>query len=278
MSENVFRAALTVAFAFATAIWVATAAAITPIASCPQTLDKPGETYTVANDLTVSGTCFTVAADRITIDFKDHALSGDLTPGAGVTDGGVARLGTTVKNGSIDSFQTGIDLAASTRSQVLNMSVEANNGPGIAAGSHTLVKGRPLQGRITTCVVVTNGSDGIQVGDFSQVQTCFLTANDGDGIRAGSHALVTRNVSFLNAGAGIATEAFGTITWNVTDENGGDGISAGARSLVTNNVADDNSDHGIAVTCPGTVTNNEAMGNIGGDYLIPAGCMSHNNQ
>jgi len=253
----------------ATTIWAADAFAVTPIDSCPRTLAQPGETYVVTANLTSSGTCFIVAADRITLDFKELSLTGDGASGAGVTDDGVGRVLTTVKNAIIDNFETGIDLSASTRSQVLNVSVGLNRGVGIAAGSHTLVK---------TCVITANDGDGIQVGDFSQVQHCVVNVNAGDGIHAGSHALVTANISFLNSGAGIATDAFSTVTSNEADGNGSDGINTGARSLVSKNSANENGNHGIAVECPGTVTNNEVSGNIGGDLSIPAGCVNQNNQ
>ena len=216
-------------------MWVAEASAVTPIDSCPETLAKPGETYVVTADLTASGTCFTIAADRITIDFKGHDLVGDGS-GVGVTDDGIARLLTTVKNGAIGGFETGIDLAASTRSQVLNMEVFGNVGDGILVGTKSLVK---------TCLVQFNDADGVSVGDFAQVQDCLVQQNGAGGIVGASHVLITGVASLLNLGSGITTGTFGTVTFSLSDANGLDGINADARSLVNFNFADNNGGNGI---------------------------------
>jgi hypothetical protein len=249
-------------------MWVAEASAVTPIDSCPETLAKPGETYVVTADLTASGTCFTVAADRITIDFKGFELVGDGS-GVGITDDGIARLLTTVKNGAIGGFGTGIDLAASTRSQVLNMEVFGNAGAGILVGTKSLVK---------TCLVDFNDADGVSVGDFAQVQDCLVLLNGAGGIVGASHVLITGVASLLNLGNGITTGTFGTVTFSLSDANGLDGINVDARSLVNSNFADNNFGNGIVVACPGSVTNNEAVGNGGLDYILPPGCLSHNNK
>jgi len=88
METNVFRhLAIETTATLATVIWATAATAVTPIASCPQALDKPGETYIATDDLVASGTCLTVAADRITIDFRAHVISGGA---AGTVPGQVA--------------------------------------------------------------------------------------------------------------------------------------------------------------------------------------------
>lgn len=88
METNVFRhLAIETTATLATVIWATAATAVTPIASCPQALDKPGETYITTDDLVASGTCLTVAADRITIDFRAHVISGGA---AGTVPGQVA--------------------------------------------------------------------------------------------------------------------------------------------------------------------------------------------
>ena len=92
LTKNVFRSlTLATVATLAATSWVVEASALTLISSCPQTLNKAGETYYFAADLRASGSCVTVAADRVTIDFKDHTITGDGS-GALVTDGGVARV------------------------------------------------------------------------------------------------------------------------------------------------------------------------------------------
>ena len=249
--------------------WAATAGAVTVITSCPQTLAKPGETYVIDGDLTSEGTCLTVAADRITIDFRGWSIEGDGTTGAAVSDGGVPRMLITLKNGLVAGFETGIDLAASTRSQILGMLVGDNVLDGIVSGARSLVK---------DCLVGFNDGDGISVGDFGQVQGCLVFENGVDGIRGAGHALVTANQSVLNFGNGITVGTFGTVTLNDSSGNDVDGIRVDERSHVNGNFADFNGDDGIEAVCPSTITNNGALGNGDQDYAIPPECIFHHNE
>ena len=66
-------------------------------------LNTFGETYVLTADLTSCGTCLVVANDRITIDLAGHTIS-VLRWRRRVTDGGIPRQGTTVKNGTITGF------------------------------------------------------------------------------------------------------------------------------------------------------------------------------
>jgi parallel beta-helix repeat protein len=274
--------------ALATITWVTGAAAVTSITTCGP-LTKFGETYNLANDLTSCGTCLTVANNRITINFKNYVIIGDCDGGptpaladiaAGVSDGGVARDLTTVRDGVIVGFDAGIDLTSSTRSTVLNMGTGGNLLAGIAVGDNSLVKGN---------LSVFNFVDGIVVGERSQVQDNEASLNGfdgfGDGIYAGNRCLITRNSAQGNAEEGIATGGSCTVSFNTASGNGDDGIDVGAdgdfdgsRSLVTGNTADDNGDVGIEAQCPSTVTFNSASGN-GLNYNLfgTPPCDAHNN-
>ena len=85
--------------------------------------------------------------------------------GAGVTDGGTPRQGTTVKNGTITGFAVGVFLASSTRNLIRNLESSANSADGILAGAHSLVK---------DCVIEDNGENGSIIEDFGQVQGCTI--------------------------------------------------------------------------------------------------------
>ena len=132
--------------ALATMTWVTGAAAATTITTCGP-LTKLGETYNLANDLTSTSceTCLTVANNRITINLKNHVITANCDGSgpdiaAGISDGGIARDLTTVRDGSIGGFDAGIDLTSSTRSTVLNVLVVLNVFAGIAVGDTSLVK------------------------------------------------------------------------------------------------------------------------------------------
>ena len=125
MSKGLVRGLTLAAFAaFGTMTCVASAGAAELIRSCT-TLGTPDKTYALTEDLFSCGTtCLTVSADRITIDLKGHTISPDCPrveegrlaetdaavgeepmPIAGVTDGEIQRLGTTVKNGTIQGLR-----------------------------------------------------------------------------------------------------------------------------------------------------------------------------
>jgi len=63
------------------------------------------------------GDCLVVANNRITIDLQGHSITGQCASSAGVTDGGLARDLTVVKDGSIASIGVGVLLARSTRNR-----------------------------------------------------------------------------------------------------------------------------------------------------------------
>ena len=270
----------------ATMTWVTGAAAVTTITTCG-TLTKLGETYNLANDLTSTSceTCLTVANNRITINLKNYVISAECDGSgpdiaAGISDGGVARDLTTVRDGVIAGFDAGIDLTSSTRSTVLNLQVGFNLLAGIAVGDTSLVK---------SSLALLNFTDGIVVGERGQVQDNIASLNGldgfGDGIYAGNRCLITRNSAEGNAEEGIATGGSCTVSFNAANGNGDDGIDVGAdgdfdgsRSLVTGNTADDNGDVGIEAQCPSTVTFNSASGNdLNYNLFGTPPCDAHNN-
>ena len=81
------------------------AAAVTQVSAC-RPLGKAGETYVLTANITAPGDCFTILADRITLDLAGHTVTG---PGSatGVSDGIAARTSTVVKNGSVPGFGIG---------------------------------------------------------------------------------------------------------------------------------------------------------------------------
>ena len=269
--------------ALATMTWVSGAAAVVPLAACG-TLNQANETYNVTADLHASGgDCLVVAANRITINLQGHSIIQDVpTPfGAGITDGGIPRDVTVVKNGSIIGFVFGIELDSSTRNELRNVVAQSNTLIGIFVGDNSLVK---------DCAAVDNGLDAILAGDGIrgkervQVQNCEASDNGANGIHLANRCLVTFNTASANFEDGIATGGSCTVSQNTAADNDDDGIDVGhdgefdgSKSLVTLNRADENFDNGVHVKCPSTVTNNVASGN-GVDYnLEGAGCIDINN-
>jgi hypothetical protein len=265
-----------------TTTWVTGASArVIEIDAC-QALTTFGATYRLTAELLACGDCLTVAANRITIDLQGFQIVQDIDcfTGAAITDGGVAREQITVKNGSaisvVDagSFDYGIDLRASVRTEVRSFGTAFNNVDGIAVGDRALVK---------DCVSIGNGENGISGGDVVQVQECVTFINGlagGDavaGIRVGDRCLVTLNDASFNAGDGILTGAFCAVSHNTASNNLRGIAVEGTNSLVTHNTSNDNINEGLEAQCPGTVTNNNSSGN-GQDYVFQgSGCFTKNN-
>jgi hypothetical protein len=283
MHERTVRRIAGVTVAVVTALtWVsvASAAGAVNISSC-QTLSTPNTVYKLTADLTRCGDCLVVANNRITIDLQGHSLTGDCENSAGVTDGGIARDLTVVKNGSITSFTVGVLLASSTRNHVQNMQVMGNV-TGIWAGTDSLVKSCSAT---FNSVFQDEDGYGIIVGDRSQVEGCDASFNGRVGIRAGNHCLITHNTANRNRADGIATGNFCTVSFNTVKFNEGDGIdvgfdssAGGAYSLVTGNTAYGNDSAGIEVTCPSDVTNNTALFNAEDYNLLGTNCHATNNK
>jgi hypothetical protein len=298
---------------------VVSSGAATKIDACGP-LNTAGATYVLNNDLSSCDSCLVVNADRITIDLATYAITGIFgacTGSAGVTDGGTARQGTTVKNGTVMGYTVGVDLALSTRNQILNLTSSANSAIGINVGARSLVKG---------CTVADNGGYGIVIGEFGQVQECTITGHDnfgifgaghllvkdndladnlagivvGDfgtvtfnssidntftGLFAGHHSLVTGNTTTGNGTVGIITGGLTSVSYNVSSNNVGggigvgvDGVFDGTQSLVTGNTTNDNGGIGVEAACPSTVTNNKSSRN-GLNYDITGpGCRTNNNR
>ena len=265
---------LVVFTAIVTLTWVGDAAAVTSISTC-QTLRKAGETYVLTANLASSGDCLLLAADRIIVDLKGHSLTGDGT-GAGIHEGDSARTLITVRNGTIQGFQYGIDLAASTRSEIRNITSNGNTTNGMILGSKALVKASTAS---------RNEWYGIEALDYAQVQDSVASENGVGGILVGDHAVVMHNVADSNVGdlpgdfvSGITAGSFATLTANHVGNNSGNGIFVGPRSQVNSNIAENNEGPGIQATCPSTVANNRSVSN-NPDYLMsPEGCHAANNK
>src|SRR6516164_9957808 len=76
-----------------------------------QTIDKPGS-YKLVNNLTFSsltGTCLTITASFVTIDLAGFTISGQSATATAI-EAGNDTTGIAVRNGTISSFGSGVDL------------------------------------------------------------------------------------------------------------------------------------------------------------------------
>src|SRR5262249_1308834 len=149
----------------------AATAQVSFITSCG-TLDAFGKSYKLAADLhACGGDCLVVANSRISIDLQGHSIIQDCAPtvpaAAGITDAGIVRDAVAVANGTISGFVFGIDLEASTRSEIRQIIVSGSDLDGIVVGASALLK---------SCQALSNGGDGVRgLKSPIQVQECVAS-------------------------------------------------------------------------------------------------------
>ena len=194
----------------------AAAEAQNPITSCG-TLMSPGSFKLVGN---LSGAnCLVVAANFVTIDLAGFRIFGT-GAGAGITDNGIAREGTVVRNGTTTNLATGINLGASTDTLIERVRAVGNTGNGIVVGLGSIVTGN--------------------------------TANDngGTGIVASAGNTITGNTASDNGTNGIVAAAGSTITGNIANINVNRGIDVTCPSNVLENTATGNLGGNLVLTVP----------------------------
>lgn len=242
----------------------------TAITSCNQSLSKPGELYVVMADLQSVTTerdsfpvCLRVKADRITIDLNGHKLSGDGNGfGIGALDENNALTGfrqsILIRNGTIENFGYGIELALSSRVEVRNVKVLGNGGHGIFLGERATVR---------DCTSSGNGWTGIETGAFGFVQNNRLEDNFLYGILTGRSSLVRSNriLRLTNEGAGTGIEVgeASQVLDNTLDFAGNIGIFAPwERTTIMRNTVSNSDLIGIYVgLCPSVVIQNLSFSN-----------------
>lgn len=207
----------------------------TSVTTCG-TLSTPGETYLLANSIpNVSGTCFTIAANNVTLDGAGRSITGSGT-GSGVLIQGYNNI--TVKNLNIKGFEVGITLQYSTGSTLSDNTTKQNNYAGI---------------------LVYSSSDNLVTGNTSN-------SNDQFGIAIewlGGNTVKNNTVSF-NAESGINIIGEGNnsnkIIGNTINSNGMSGLdlrSSNGNVLSDNTVS--GNDYGIYLDSSG---NNQIYNNF----------------
>ena len=162
------------------------------IGKCPTTITEPGS-YALTKSLTAIGDCITVAADFVTIDLDSLVLTGDGT-GEGITDGGVGRQVTVIRNGTITNFDIGINLGSSTDSVIEKVRAIGNTNQGMQAVTRSTVTGNTASG---------NGSTGIDAGPGSTITGNTANGNVAHGINAGNNNTISGNTA---SGNGTVTD------------------------------------------------------------------------
>ncbi|MEQ9207166.1 MAG: right-handed parallel beta-helix repeat-containing protein [Phycisphaerales bacterium] len=179
-----------------------------------------------------------IAASNVTIDLNGFTLTGLSGALNGIVTDGTGYRNIVIKNGTIQSFDTGIDLDGADEE---NITVEA-----ITVINSDLTGIAIRNGRVSGCTVKDNGGSGIVVSNNSFVETCTVENNGSDGINAGIGSIIRDNIVRNNFNDGIRVSSRCIIRDNLVTQNGTQtGIKAGIQiygsdSLIQSNVVVDN--------------------------------------
>jgi len=231
----------------------------TEITTC-QTLSTAGETYVLQNDITgISGTCFDITADNITINGNGFTIDGDDSGSDyGITANTQDNL--TIKNfKNITDFDNAIYFISLTNSTVINNTMESNTNVGILLQSSS-------NNIITNNTANSNSFYGINLitaSQDNQIINNIFNLNDNYGI-------------FINGG----TSSNNTIINNTMNSNTqGIQISSSSDNTVTNNVMNSNTQYGINLQ--GSAKNNQFLNNeitnSGTNEILDSSGASNNN-
>jgi len=167
--------------------------------------------YVLGNNISTTGTCFTLTGDNITIDLNGFTINGDDSGSDfGITDGG-ARQNIVIRNGTIRDFQVAIDLDQSDGCKV------------------------------EWILAFRNTSSGIRVGDDCNVSH-NIANNSQRGITHGSSCDISYNIANNNA-VGIdhfALTMGSNIIYNTANGNIATGINVSCPSNLVGNTAQNN--------------------------------------
>jgi len=122
------------------------------------TLDVANKYYMLNQSISVSGTCFNITANNITLDFNGTTITGDGT-GYGVNITGYND--TTIVNGNISNFSNGIYISSGSNNAFSNLII--NN----SAQDAILLTGATSANNNFTNVVVTNADPSYYDINFS---------------------------------------------------------------------------------------------------------------
>ena len=259
----------------------------TTISSCG-ILNIAGETFILNQNISTSGTCFTIEADDITLDGNGFTITGD---GTGVGVELSFRTGVTVKNLTIVSFDrgmrgifgglpggniitgntisgnsAGIDFNSGVNNSIIGNTVSgnaSNEGISLNGGENNSIIGNTVTDNSSGGITI-NSSDGNSITG----NTVSGSTNTGIAIISSNNNDVSNNDLSNNVGTGIRlnTSSNNNISGNSISNSNNDGISlflSNSNSISDNTVS--GSGNGIRLFSPSDnnqIFNNNFIDNI----------------
>ncbi len=208
-------------------------------------LSQPGETYLVSDNIvpTKAGFCIYINADNITLDCKDHTISGIGENTFGI----IVYLAkdVIVKNCVVEKFETGILDSGGQNNKFENNTSRNNEFSGmVISGKGSIIYRNTLY---------DNGTSGLSVsGSQNYINNNISHSNMGDGIilaNIGGH-IATKNLSRHNKFSGLLVNSSvsNQLVKNRTNFNERNGIYLLGNTkgnVVDTNSSEKNSWHGF---------------------------------
>jgi parallel beta-helix repeat protein len=198
----------------------------TPIAQSdvPYTITKPGSYYLAENlfALGAGQDCITVNASDVTLDLRGFAISN-------------TEVFVFNRDIVIDDTETNVTITNGTIRRCLAEGITSDSAFSFPKGVH-----------ISDVRVLSNGSEGIHLGDACTVTGSLAVDNDSHGIRVEDHGKVIDCTAETNDGYGILTANAGLVKNCIANGNNGNGgISVNNQSTITGCAVTDNNNTGI---------------------------------
>ena len=203
--NRVYILVFTLALALGAYVTEATAG-VSPLSACGSVGTG---SYELTQNISTTGTCFTLTGDDITIDLNGFTIDGDDSGNDfGISDGG-ARQNIVIRNGTIRDFQVAIDLDQSDGCKV-------------------------------EWILAFSNGIGIQVGNNSNVSHNIANSNSDRGIVHDMDCTISYNIA-NNNNSGIASFNIGAnIIYNTANGNVNVGINVFCPSNLVGDIAQNN--------------------------------------
>ncbi|MEM4590005.1 MAG: right-handed parallel beta-helix repeat-containing protein, partial [Candidatus Micrarchaeia archaeon] len=242
--------------------------AVSYISNCG-TLSTVGETYILTSNVSSTGTCFTIAADNVTLDCQGYTIN-HTGSGSGISASG--RTNITIKNcniiGQKVSNNYGIYFSSTTNSFILNNNLSSNY-YGIYLDSSS--------NNILSNITASSNEYGIYLSSSSNntLSNIPTSSNGGSGIylSSSSNNTLSNITTSSNTYNGILLySSSNNILSNITtSSNGGNGIYLASSSNNTlSNITTSSNYYGIYLYYSSnynTLSNITASSNYVGIYL-----------
>jgi Right handed beta helix region len=240
------------------------ARADTAVSACG-TLSAAGN-YFLTTNLTATGTCIVIGSEGVSLDMKNHTITGNGT-GDGISDGGGNFESGAIANGKIRNFNTGIGLDTSCCVVIRNVDSSNNTDTGVLVGR--------CCGVMDSVTANSNGTVGIMAAECCYALNNIQANNNGTGggiVATGCCTAIANSTVSNNGGDGIfGNDCCNFVINSKVQQNAGDGVdlTTSCCNFVVGSTVALNTADGVHLTNnENLVTGTNASGNAGNGIFL----------